>query len=210
MTKCPLCQRRKGRRLCPARDAQICPHCCGTKRRVEIACPEDCVYLGGVHAGSWEGRTTERERDARRLAGFLAPLTDSQQQLMMLALKGAAALAAHDEQVDDRLLAEAVSTLRRTAETRQKGILYEHRAEDSRAQALVVGLADLFQIRDPSGRVTTPSDSDLLATLKALAGAVGATLAEAAGPRAFVETAARVTAALSFDAPAESSRLIVP
>lgn len=108
MTKCPLCQRRKGRRQCPARDAQICSHCCGTKRRREIACPEDCVYLGGVHAGPWEGRTTERDRDARRLAGFLAPLSESQQQLTMLALKGAAALAARDEQVDDRLLAEAV------------------------------------------------------------------------------------------------------
>jgi hypothetical protein len=57
--RCPLCLKRKGRRACPAKGAAICPHCCGTKRRVEIDCPEDCVYLEGGHAGAWEGRETE-------------------------------------------------------------------------------------------------------------------------------------------------------
>jgi hypothetical protein len=210
VTKCPLCHRRKGRRLCPASDTMICSHCCGTKRRAEIACPEDCVYLAGAHAGPWEGRTTEKDRDARRLARFLAPLSEGQQQLMLLSLKGVAALAARRQQVDDRLLVEAVSTLRRTTETRQKGILYEHQADDARAQALVIELADLFQIRDPSGRAATPSDSDLLAALKALEGAIAATAAEAAGPRAFLETATRVTADLDFEPPRETTGLIVP
>lgn len=211
MSKCPLCDQRKGRRLCPARGALVCPHCCGTKRRVEIACPEDCVYLAGGHAGSWQGRTTEKERDARRLAPFLAPLGEGQQQLFLLALRGLAAVGAQHRHADDRLLLETVGTLRKTTETREKGILYEHQAEDARAQALVPQLAEIFHPRDPGGHTAGgPSDGDLLAALKALEGALGATVAQAAGPRALLETAARVTAELSVDAPAETPRLIIP
>jgi len=56
--KCPLCESRKAKRLCPAKGTQICPVCCGTKREVEIDCPQDCVYL---HSG----REYESEKLAR-------------------------------------------------------------------------------------------------------------------------------------------------
>src|SRR5690242_17610531 len=42
---CPICHERKAKRFCPAKGAQICAVCCGTKRLVEINCPADCVYL---------------------------------------------------------------------------------------------------------------------------------------------------------------------
>ena len=67
---CPLCQRRKGKRACPARGASICSQCCGTKRHVEVACPADCVYLTGAHAPGWEGRAADRERAGALLEGF--------------------------------------------------------------------------------------------------------------------------------------------
>ena len=41
----PLCGTRKARRDCPALGQTICAVCCGTKRLVEIQCPDDCVYL---------------------------------------------------------------------------------------------------------------------------------------------------------------------
>ena len=43
--KCILCEKRKAKRSCPAKDTQICPQCCGEKRVLEIECPESCEYL---------------------------------------------------------------------------------------------------------------------------------------------------------------------
>ena len=88
----------------PRRARTICAHCCGTKRRVEIDCPSDCAYLTGSHAPGWEGRETERRRDARRLAPFVESLSDVQARLLFLALAGIAALRARRRDLDDALL----------------------------------------------------------------------------------------------------------
>ena len=45
MATCPLCSARSGKRFCPAKDAEICAVCCGTKREIEIDCPSSCAYL---------------------------------------------------------------------------------------------------------------------------------------------------------------------
>ena len=45
MAVCPLCSARPAKRLCPAKDTQICAVCCGTKREIEIDCPSNCSYL---------------------------------------------------------------------------------------------------------------------------------------------------------------------
>ena len=42
---CPICQRRKPTRYCPARGETICTICCGTEREVTLDCPHDCIYL---------------------------------------------------------------------------------------------------------------------------------------------------------------------
>ncbi len=46
---CPICQKRKAGRFCPAKAEQICPVCCGTEREVTIDCPADCAYLLSAH-----------------------------------------------------------------------------------------------------------------------------------------------------------------
>ena len=83
---CPLCRKRRGKRACPAKGEAICSQCCGTKRRVEIDCPPDCAFLDGAHAGAWDGRETERNRDARRLAPFIERLTEDQGRIFLVAL----------------------------------------------------------------------------------------------------------------------------
>jgi hypothetical protein len=205
---CGLCGQRKGRRHCPAKGALICSHCCGTKRRVAIACPDDCVYLQGTHAGSWEGRATEKERDTRRLAPFIGALSDGQRELFLVSVVGLAAIGTRHREVADSLLAEAVGTLRRTVETRVKGILYDHQSDDVRAQALVQELAGLYEARDSDGRVNAPSDTDLLAVLRALESSLAAAIGERAGPQAFLETATRI-AAIAAPKPAESAPLLI-
>ena len=42
---CPICNKRKAERYCPAKGEKICAVCCGTEREVTIDCPADCAYL---------------------------------------------------------------------------------------------------------------------------------------------------------------------
>jgi len=42
---CPICQKRKAKRFCPAKTQSICSVCCGTEREVSIDCPSDCPHL---------------------------------------------------------------------------------------------------------------------------------------------------------------------
>lgn len=193
---CPLCRQRRGKRACPAKGEAICSQCCGAKRRVEIDCPPDCVYLDGAQAGAWDGRAAERDRDARRLGPFLEGLTEPQGRLVLLSLVGVNAIRARRRDIDDRLLAEAVRALRKTVETREKGILYEHQAEDARAQGLARELAELFEAKDEEGRVQAPADRDLAAALARLEGAIEATRQEEESSHAFLDTATRAAARL--------------
>ena len=193
---CPLCRQRRGKRACPAKDEAICSQCCGSKRRVEIDCPPDCVYLDGAHAGAWEGHAVERDRDARRLGPFLEGLTEGQGRLVLLSLVGVTAIRARRREIDDRLLLEAVRALRKTVETREKGILYEHQAADARAQGFAHELADLFEAKDEQGRGQAPADRDLAAALARLEQAIEATRQEGESSHAFLDTATRVAARL--------------
>jgi len=189
---CPLCRQRRGKRACPAKGEAICSQCCGAKRRVEIDCPPDCVFLDGAHAGAWE---RSADRDARRVGPFLEGLSEAQGRLVLLSLVGVTAIRARRE-MDDRLLLEAVRALRKTVETREKGILYEHQADDARAQGLAHELAELFEAKDDEGRPHAPADRDLLAALARLERAIEATHAEGESSHAFLDTATRLAARL--------------
>ena len=46
---CPICEKRKAERFCPAKGEKICAVCCGTEREVSIDCPPDCSYLIAAH-----------------------------------------------------------------------------------------------------------------------------------------------------------------
>jgi len=193
---CPLCRKRRGKRACPAKGEAICSQCCGTKRRVEIDCPPDCVFLDGAHAGAWEGRSAERDRDARRVGPFLEGLSEAQGRLVLLSLVGVTAIRARRRELDDRVLREAVAALRKTVETREKGILYEHQAEDARAQGLAHELAELFEARDAEGQAHAPADRDLAIALARLERAIEATAREDESAHAFLDTATRLAARL--------------
>jgi hypothetical protein len=208
MPVCPLCRTRKGKRACPAKAAQICSVCCGAKRRVEIDCPEDCTWLG-AHAGAWEGRENERLRDAQRLGPYIETLSAAQAQLLLVALAAVPAIRARQRGLDDHLFHEALIALRRTVETRERGVLYEHTPDDLRALPVVAELAGLFEARGSDGAVHAPPDAELLAALKALDAAVQAARAEGEGRFAFLDTAVRLAGRLGAEARRHAPRLIV-
>jgi hypothetical protein len=49
---CPICDKRRAERHCPAKGEKICAIDCGTEREVTIDCPNDCAYLLAAHR--WE------------------------------------------------------------------------------------------------------------------------------------------------------------
>ncbi|MCG6925313.1 MAG: hypothetical protein LJF30_08390 [Acidobacteria bacterium] len=206
---CAVCRRRKGKRACPARGEGICSQCCGTKRLVEIDCPSDCLYLTGAHAPGWEGRAADRQRDERRLGPYVGELSERQAHLVLIALAGLGALRARHGNLDDTLVREAVVAVRKTAETRGRGVLYEHPPGDARADGLVQELAGVFEARGEDGALHRPSDRDLVAALRALEKALTGTIREGEGPHAFLDSAARLVARLGGRSAAPRPRPLI-
>jgi len=148
-------------------------------------------------------------RDVRRLAPHLQGLTESQARLFLLGLLGLRPLRARWRALNDHLLAEAVSALRKTVETRERGVLYEHAAEDVRARGLVPEVRGLFEAKDAAGVAHAPQDKELLPVLRSLESALAECLTEAASPTAFLDTALRVAGQGAPPPPPPVSPLIV-
>ena len=65
MARCPLCSARSGKWYCPAKGAQICAVCCGTKREIEIDCPGSCPYLQASRSYEAEKRMPDPQLAAK-------------------------------------------------------------------------------------------------------------------------------------------------
>ena len=61
---CPICQKRRRERFCPALGEKICAICCGREREVTLDCPLDCSYLITAHRWEEEHRPPLSEADA--------------------------------------------------------------------------------------------------------------------------------------------------
>ena len=122
---CPICEKRKAARFCPAKGEKICAVCCGTEREVTIDCPSDCAYLLAAH---------RYENEHQRSLPADTPLLDEKipqdiiythQQLMgALAFSIAKFCAVQPAAVDTDLLA-ALQALTQTYKTLNSGIIYE-------------------------------------------------------------------------------------
>jgi hypothetical protein len=122
---CPICDKRKTERFCPAKGEKICAVCCGTEREMTIDCPVDCVFLISAHR--------YEEKHPRELA-VDTPLLDvtlpseiihTQQQFMgALAFTIAKFCASHNSATDNDVLA-AVQAVAETYKTLSTGIYYE-------------------------------------------------------------------------------------
>jgi hypothetical protein len=206
---CPLCQKRKGKRACPGKGELVCAHCCGSKRLVLVACPPDCAYLTGAHAAAWEGRETEKRRDSRRLAPYLEGLSAGALRVFVITLAGLAVIRKQRPEATDATLLAALAALRKTVETRIRGILYEHPPEDLRAMDLLRELRSLFEPKDEDGRQVSPADEDLLAALTALESCLEEVRSEGLQPTAFLDIAVRLMGQPPAHKTGPSHRLIV-
>jgi len=138
---CPVCQQRKAKRACPALGKQICAVCCGTKRIVEIHCPQDCGYLSASRSHPPAVIQRQRELDRAMLLPLLQGLSERQAQLFLML---GAVTSRHQSDglhklVDDDI-AQATGALASTLETAAKGIVYEHQPASLIASRLLAEL----------------------------------------------------------------------
>jgi hypothetical protein len=150
--KCVLCEQKKAKRWCPAKNAQICPLCCGTKRVLEISCPESCEYLAA-------GRRREVEDYQQRLQ----KMDFSKQEKYQRALAQHQDVIAHLEyaiskerllsrDLKDKDVARAIDVLLDTYRTEDKGVLYEKTSDDIRIEPLRQELRKIVEsLRNPEG-----------------------------------------------------------
>lgn len=216
--RCPLCQSRPARRHCPALDREICPVCCGTKRRTEIRCPDTCPYLANAEAHPPVAVRRQQERDLAVLAPALTGLSEPQQQLFFLTLTLVARAAGETLALDsasDADVADAAGALAGTYETAAKGLIYEQRPGSLPAQRIAEGIREVY---DNLGR-TRPSGfaAEAARVLRRLEERVGeAHRAGLDARRGFLDLAARVAGRfgpLDGEGPSEappSSSIIIP
>lgn len=122
---CPICEKRKAERFCPAKGEKICAVCCGTGREITIDCPPACSYLVSAHR--------YEDRHQRALPVDTPGLEEkipqdivyTHQQLMAaLAFSIAKFCAVQPAAVDADVLA-AIQALAQSYKTLSSGIIYE-------------------------------------------------------------------------------------
>jgi hypothetical protein len=122
---CPICEKRKAGRFCPAKAEKICAVCCGTEREVSIDCPSDCGYLVAAH--HYEDRHPRSlPADTPLLSVRLtSDIVHTHQQLLSaIAFTIAKFCSSQGTAADPDVLA-AIQALAESYKTLSSGIVYE-------------------------------------------------------------------------------------
>ena len=162
---CPICNKRKVKRHCPARAESICSICCGTEREVTIDCPSDCVHL-----------IASRENDIRRLeidwtkipfpdSKFDHSFAESHDQLLFHLDHEICWFAAEHHAVMDTDVLAALQTLAESYRTQASGIIYEKPIDYALQRALFnhlkVAISVFKEKMQKETGMTTLRDSDV-------------------------------------------------
>jgi len=137
---CPICEKRKAKRFCPAKAETICAVCCGTEREVSIDCPSDCLHLKESRRQDAERREIDWEkmpfRDTKVPSSFVAA-----HEKLVLALSYSICLAARDNpQLVDTDVSAGLELLAETYRTLTSGIYYEKAPAYALQRAVYDGL----------------------------------------------------------------------
>ena len=149
---CPVCEKRKAERFCPAKGEKICAVCCGKEREVSIDCPSDCSYLIAAHRYE-----DQHQRDLPEDTPLLEVKVSQdviythQNLLSGIAFAVAKFSAVHQDTNDPDILA-ALQALAETYKTLGSGIIYERPPDAPRRRELYAALSTfLIEARQSSG-----------------------------------------------------------
>ena len=159
---CPICEKRKGERFCPAKAEKICAVCCGKEREVTIDCPSDCTHLISAHRYE-----SEHPRDIPADTPLLdetipKDVIHTHQQLMAaLAFSLAKSCATQPTAVDNDLLA-AMEALAQTYKTLSTGLIYEKPPQAPEARELYAAIMSfLDEIKKQQAASTSFKDTEI-------------------------------------------------
>jgi hypothetical protein len=162
---CPICEKRKAKRYCPARAETICTVCCGTEREVTIDCPSDCTYL-------LESRKHDLGR--RELDWSTVPFADTRisssfvarHEALILALGYAICMNARDNPpVTDTDAIAGLQSLAEAYQTLSSGIYYEkppdYAIQRGLYDALKAAIENYKQTESRNAGIQTIRDSEI-------------------------------------------------
>ncbi|HEV7966360.1 MAG TPA: hypothetical protein VGP19_02250 [Candidatus Acidoferrales bacterium] len=143
---CPICNKRRAERYCPAKGEKICAIDCGIEREVTIDCPSDCAYLVAAHR--WE------QDHPKPLAESEVPFPDVSfppdlihtRQAVLSGLGYTVVRYASDQRsLTDSEVFTAVQAMAETRRTLLSGIYYEKLPENLVAAGLYAALAEFVE-----------------------------------------------------------------
>jgi hypothetical protein len=139
---CPICNKRRAERYCPAKGESICAVDCGTEREVSIDCPEDCSYLHAAH--NWERSHPKPLAEADmpfRDVSFDDQLVYTRQAALAGLAHTVLLYARENRSLTDADIFAAVQALAETYRTLLAGIYYEKPPQNPVAAGLYAALA---------------------------------------------------------------------
>ena len=159
---CPICNKRRRQRFCPAKGEKICAVCCGTEREVTFDCPPDCSYLIAAHRWEQEHRPARTEADMLFPdVSFTAALIEVQRPLLSYFVRALLAAADEHRGLVDADALSAVTALAETYRTLGAGLYYERPPAAPLAQALYGTLIKVLeQWKNPESRGGAPASKD--------------------------------------------------
>lgn len=143
---CPICNKRRAERYCPAKGEKICAIDCGTEREVTIDCPGDCVYLVAAHRWEQSHPKPIAEADVPFPdVSFPADLIHTRQAVLSGLGYAVLIYAADQRSLADSDVFAAVQAMAETRRTLLAGIYYEKPPEIPVAAGLYAALAKFIE-----------------------------------------------------------------
>jgi hypothetical protein len=143
---CPICEKRRAERYCPAKGEKICAIDCGIEREVTIDCPSDCAYLVAAHR--WEQSHPKPLGESEVPfpdVSFPSDLIHTRQAVLSGLGYTVLLYAAEQRTLADLDVFTAVQAMAETCRTLLSGIYYEKLPEIPVAAGLYAALAKFIE-----------------------------------------------------------------
>src|SRR4029077_9143105 len=143
---CPICNKRRAERYCPAKGEKICAVDCGIEREVTIDCPNDCSYLLAAHR--WEESHPKPIPESEIPfpdVSFSAELIHTRQAALSGLGYAVLFYAAEQQSLTDAEVFAATQAMAETYRTLISGIYYEKPPGGAIAAGLYAAIAKFIE-----------------------------------------------------------------
>jgi hypothetical protein len=166
---CPICQKRKPKRFCPAKTETICAVCCGTEREVTIDCPADCPYLAASRQYHLDRREVDWSKVPFSDTRISAPFVAAQEKLILAASYAVCLFARDNPLLVDSDVLVSLQSLAETYRTLASGIYYEkppdYRLQRELYEKLKAAIEDFKQAEVQQTGASSVRDGEIRDTL---------------------------------------------